>query len=189
MAIPLEIRTYGDPVLRAPARPVAGVTAELRQLARDMVAALRARQGVGLAACQVGRREALCVIEVPARYDTDETTGLRWHPDVEMPWTLFNPVIVRASTDEETSEEGCLSFPDIVAPIPRSVEITLRYLDADGQPRERVVRKFLARVVQHELDHLAGKLLVDRMSSLKKIALRGQLRRLKQETEAELGLA
>ena len=185
----LTIRTYGDPMLRQRARPVAGVDEELRQLVRDMIAAMRERQGVGLAAVQVGRREALCVIEIPASYDTDEATRARWHPDLVMPWVLFNPEIIQSSEAEDIGEEGCLSFPDIIAPISRPVEITLRYLDLDGRPQERVVRKFLARVVQHELDHLAGKLLVDRMSSLKKIALRGQLRRLKKETEAELGLA
>ncbi|MCX6995905.1 MAG: peptide deformylase [Kiritimatiellaeota bacterium] len=183
----LTIRNYGDPILRQQAWPVAKVDEELRQLARDMIATMRARQGVGLAACQIGRREALCTIEIPASYDTDEATQTRWHPDLVMPWVLFNPAAIQSSEAEAISEEGCLSFPDIVAPISRPVEITLRYLDLEGRPQERVVRKFLARVVQHELDHLAGQLIVDRMSSLKKIALRGQLRRLKQDTEAELG--
>ena len=184
----LDIRTYGDPVLRSRAQPVAHVTDELRALAKDMIAAMRAESGVGLAAEQVGRRESVIVIELPPDYDTAAEGGPRLHPDIEMPWVLFNPEIVRASAETESANEGCLSFPDITTPIARSVEITLRYLDLAGQPHERVVRKFLARVVQHESDHLNGVLLVDHMSAIKKISLRGQLKRLKQDTEAALGL-
>jgi peptide deformylase len=184
----LDIRTYGDPILRQPATPVKHVTDELRALAKDMIAAMRAENGVGLAAEQVGRREAVIVVELPPDYDTAEEGGPRLHPDVEMPWVLFNPEILAASAEQEVATEGCLSFPDITTPVARSVEITLRYVDLHGRAHERVVRKFLARVVQHELDHLRGVLLVDRMSTVKKIALRGQLKRLKQETEETLGL-
>jgi len=184
----LDIRTYGDPVLRAKAIPVAQVTAELRALAKDMIAAMRSENGVGLAAEQVGRREALIVIELPADYDTVQEGGPRLHPDVEMPWVLFNPEILRSSDEQEIASEGCLSFPDITTPVSRAIEITIRYVDLNGRTHERVLQKFLARVVQHELDHLHGVLLVDRMSNVKKVALRGQLKRLKQATEAALGL-
>jgi peptide deformylase len=182
----LAVRTYGDPILRATAEPVARVTDELRALAKDMIAAMRAENGVGLAAGQVGRREAVIVIELPPDYDTEQEGGPRLHPDIEMPWVLFNPDITHFSPTAETAPEGCLSFPEITAPVTRAVEITLRYLDVNGHTHERVLRKFLARVVQHENDHLHGVLLVDRMSAVKKIALRGQLKRLKQETEANL---
>ncbi|TAN36331.1 MAG: peptide deformylase [Verrucomicrobia bacterium] len=184
----LDIRTYGDPILRQPAVPVEHVTDELRALAKNMIAAMRAENGVGLAAEQVGRRAAVIVVELPLDYDTAEEGGPRLHPDIEMPWVLFNPEILSASAEQEIAIEGCLSFPDITTPVARSVEITLRYKDLNGRTHERVLRKFLARVVQHELDHLRGVLLVDRMSAVKKIALRGQLKRLKQETEDALGL-
>ncbi len=185
----LSIHTYGDPILRAKATPVARVTDELRALAKDMIAAMRSESGVGLAAEQIGRREAVIVVELPPDYDTEQEGGPRLHPDIEMPWALFNPEIVRRSVETESLSEGCLSFPEITTPVARSTEITLRYLDLNGQPHERVLRKFLARVVQHECDHLNGVLLVDHMSSIKKISLRGQLKRLKQDTEEALGLA
>ncbi|MCX7007515.1 MAG: peptide deformylase [Kiritimatiellaeota bacterium] len=185
-AMKLDVRTYGDPVLRKRAQPVERVTDELRALAKDMIAAMRSENGVGLAAEQVGRQEAVIVVELPPDYDTEVEGGPRLHPDVEMPWVLFNPEITRRSDATESAPEGCLSFPDITAPVTRAVEITLRYLDLNGQPHERVLRKFLARVIQHETDHLHGVLLVDHMSTVKKIALRGQLKRLKQDTEASL---
>ena len=184
----LDIRTYGDPILRARAQPVARVTDELRALAKDMIAAMRVENGVGLAAEQVGRREAVIVVELPPDYDTETEGGPRLHPDIEMPWVLFNPEIVRASAETEVSNEGCLSFPDITTPVARAVEITLKYVDINGQAHERILKKFLARVVQHESDHLHGVLLVDHMTAIKKISLRGQLKRLRQDTEASLGL-
>ena len=184
----LAIRNYGDPILRAHALPVAHVTDELRALAMDMIAAMRTENGVGLAAEQIGRREAVIVAELPSDYDTATEGGPRLHPDIEMPWVLFNPEIISTSAETLSALEGCLSFPDITAPVTRAVEITVRYLDMSGKPQERVLRKFLARVIQHECDHLHGVLLVDHMSSIKKISLRGQLKRLKQDTEANLGL-
>jgi peptide deformylase len=184
----LDIRTYGDPVLRARAQPVARVTDELRALAKAMIAAMRTENGVGLAAEQVGRREAVIVVELPPDYDVEVEGGPRLHPDIEMPWVLFNPEIVHTSAETESASEGCLSFPDITTPVARAVEITLRYLDLDGQSHERVLKHFLARVVQHESDHLHGVLLVDHMSAIKKLSLRGQLKRLKQDTAEALGL-
>ena len=182
----LPVHNYGDPILRQSAVPVEHVTEELRALAKDMIATMRAENGVGLAAEQVGRREAVIVIELPPDYDIEEEGGPRLHPDIEMPWVLFNPEILDASVEQEVATEGCLSFPDITAPVSRAVEIKLRYTNLAGHSHERVLRKFLARVVQHEVDHLRGVLLVDRMSAVKKIALRGQLKRLKQETEESL---
>jgi len=184
----LDIRTYGDPILREKALPVARVTDDIRALAKDMIAAMRSESGVGLAAEQVGRREAVIVVEMPPDYDVEQEGGSRLHPDIEMPWVLINPEIIRRSEEVESLSEGCLSFPEINTPVARAIEITVRHLDLNGQPHERVLRKFLARIVQHECDHLNGVLLVDHMSSIKKISLRGQLKRLKQDTEESLGL-
>ena len=173
-----RIVIYGEDILREKAQPIERVTEDVRALVADMIETMRAENGVGLAAEQVGRREAVCVVEIPPEYDKDEK-GKRIHPGVKMPWVLLNPEIVEASKEKETAEEGCLSFPGIYAPVTRAVEVTVRYMDLDGAQREQRVKKFLARAVQHEIDHLNGVLLVDRMSAVKRIALRGQLRKLR----------
>ena len=86
-------------------------------------------------------------------------------------------------------DEGCLSFPGIYAPVKRSVEIKLRYQDLETTQHVVTLKNFVARVAQHEIDHLNGILLVDRMSRLKKIALSGQLKRMKKETQEAIGVA
>lgn len=184
----LNMHFYGDPVLREPAARVESVTDELRALAADMVETMRAEQGVGLAAPQIGRSVALCVVELPEDYDTDEE-GHRFNPGVEMPMILFNPEIIETSRKVETHEEGCLSFPNIRGNIDRPIEITMRYLDEHGKAHERVFVDFLARVIQHEVDHLNGVLFIDRMSAAKRFGLSSRLKKLKQATEEQLGLA
>ncbi|MBU1693820.1 MAG: peptide deformylase [Verrucomicrobia bacterium] len=179
------IHTYGDPVLREKARPVEKVDEAIRALIRDMLETMRAERGVGLAAEQVGEAVAVCIIEVPLEMDRDEQ-GLLFNPGVTMPMAFINPRLVSASRETETADEGCLSFPDIYAPIQRPVEVTVDYLDLQGQPQTRTFRKFIARAIQHEMDHLAGVLLVDRMSAMKKITLSGQIKRLKRQTREQL---
>ena len=185
----LEIRKYGDPVLREKANAVEKVDDRIRKLAENMVDTLRGDNGgVGLAAQQVGETVALCVVDVPAEYDADEN-GVRFNPSVKMPLVLLNPEILEASKETEVRDEGCLSFPGIYAPVRRPVEIKLQFMDLNGKPQNLRLKQFVARVVQHEMDHLNGVLLVDRMASLKKIALAGQLKRLRKETREELGVA
>ena len=185
----LEIRKYGDPVLREKAEPVEKVDDRIRTLAKNMIETLHGDDGgVGLAAQQVGDTVAVCVIEAPAEYDTDEK-GVRFNPDVKMPLVLINPEIIEASKETEVRDEGCLSFPDIYAPVRRPMEINLGFMDLNGKPQNLRLKRFIARVVQHEMDHLHGVLLVDRMATLKKIALAGQLKRLRKETREELGVA
>lgn len=184
----LKMHFYGDPVLREPTARVESVTDELRALAADMVETMRAEQGVGLAAPQIGRSVALCVVELPEDYDTDED-GHRFNPDAEMPMILFNPEIIESSRKVDTHEEGCLSFPNLRGNIDRPMEIKMRYLDEDGRAHERIFVDFLARVIQHEVDHLNGVLFIDRMSAAKRFALSSRLKKLKQATEEQLGLA
>lgn len=185
----LETRKYGDPVLREKAEPVGKVDDRLRTLAQNMIETLHGDNGgVGLAAQQVGETIALCVVEVPAEYDADEK-GVRFNPDVKMPLVLINPEIIEASKETEVRDEGCLSFPEIYAPVRRPVEIELTFMDLKGKTQNLHLKHFVARVVQHEMDHLHGVLLVDRMGNLKKIALAGQLKRLRKETREELGMA
>jgi peptide deformylase len=184
----LEIRKYGDPVLREKAELVEKVDDRIRELAKNMIETVRGDNGgVGLAAQQVGETVAVCVIEVPVEYDADDK-GVRFNPDVKMPLVLINPEILEASKETEVRDEGCLSFPDIYAPVRRPVEIKLEFVDLNGKTQNLHLKNFVARVVQHEMDHLHGVLLVDRMGNLKKIALAGQLKRLRNETREELGV-
>ena len=179
----LQIRKFGDPALREKARPIEAVTDDIRQLADDMLKAMYADKGIGLAAEQVGRTEHMCVIDIPEVGDLD-TDGLRLNHDVEMPLVLINAKIIEFSDDIEVQEEGCLSFPGIYTPVSRPTEVTVRYMDRDGNQQEIHTKALLARAIQHELDHLNGVLLVDSMSTVKKIALSGRLKRLKKETQA-----
>ncbi|MCX7818652.1 MAG: peptide deformylase [Kiritimatiellae bacterium] len=182
----LPLRYYGDPVLKRRALPVREVDERLRRLAEDMIDTMRAEQGIGLAAQQVGETVALCVIEVPPESDAD-AEGRPLNPGLSMPIVMFNPRIVRASSQTEAREEGCLSFPDIRATIVRPVEVTVQWLGLDGRPTEATLRGLTARCVQHEMDHLDGILISDRMSPVARIALAGRLKRLRRETEASAG--
>ncbi len=172
------LRIYGDPVLREKARPVTAFDADLRRLADDMIATMHAEEGIGLAAQQIGETRAIFVLDVPETSDRDDK-GNRLNPDFPMPMVAVNPEIVAASRKKDICEEGCLSFPEIRAPIERPVEITLRWQDLAGAAREMQLRGLVARAAQHELDHLQGVLLVDRMSPVKRIALRGKLRQIR----------
>ncbi len=185
MSKELTIQTYGAPVLREKAVAVEAVTPELRKLAKDMVFTMHRANGVGLAAQQVGRTESVCVIDVPAEYDVEERGkgGERLNPDVEMPLVLFNPRIVEASEDETAAqEEGCLSFPGINGSVERPWRVRVAYLDLDGRERETELVGFVARAAQHEIDHLEGTLFIDRFKYVKKLAVRGKLKKLKEET-------
>jgi len=182
----LPIRTYGDPVLREPSRPVEAVTPEIRQLVDDMFTTMRASQGVGLAAQQVGRTEAVCVLEIPESYDVEEEGGPRLNPDVPLRFALINPRIVEASSRTCSMEEGCLSFPGITGSVDRAWSIAVEHLDLNGEPRITKLQGFFARAAQHEMDHLAGDLFIDHFSHVKKFAVRGRLKRLQAETRDHL---
>ncbi len=180
-----ELRYYGDPVLREPARPIERVDESVRAFAAEMIETMRAEEGIGLAAQQVGETRAICVVEVPARADVD-SEGRRLHPDLAMPLVLCNPRIVAASEEKAPYEEGCLSFPEIHTWVDRPVAIEVAFMDLDGKERRERLRGLVARAVQHEMDHLAGVLLVDHMSAVKKAAVSGRLKRLRRRTRAAL---
>ena len=187
MNAPLTIRTYGDPVLREPARPVPAITPEIRALIDGMFAAMRAAQGVGLAAQQVGRTESICVIELPADYDVEEENGPRLNPDVPLALALVNPKIVEASEETCSMEEGCLSFPDVRGNVERPWSVVIEHLGLDGKPKKTRLNGFFARAAQHEMDHLAGELFIDHFSYVKKLAVRTKLKQLRAETLEKLG--
>ena len=182
----LQLCMYGNPVLRKKAKPVEVIDASVRETAEEMLRAMYAENGLGLAAEQVGLELAMCVIDIPEQADMDEH-GVPQNPSVIMPLVLINPEIVSKSDEKELKEEGCLSFPGIYAPVERSRETTIRYLDREGKEQNLSARDLLARAIQHEIDHLNGVLMIDRVSQIKKISLSGKLKRLSKETKAQLG--
>lgn len=169
------ITTYGNPVLRKKAERVAEVTDELRTLVDRMFGLMYSAEGIGLAAEQIGRTEALFVLDIPPRADQDEQ-GLPLNPGVKMPMAVFNPEIIGMSEETETKDEGCLSFPGIYVAVTRPKEVVLRYLDRDGNEQTLNAKGLLARAIQHENDHLNGVLLVDHMTAVDKILKAGKLK-------------
>jgi peptide deformylase len=160
------------------------VTPAIRQLAESMLDTMYAAKGLGLAAEQIGREESICVIDVPPSYDTLGTEGTRANPDVKMPLVMINPRIVK-SEGSQSGQEGCLSFPEIYATIRRAMDVDVEFMDLQGNRQTVHARALVARAVQHELDHLDGVLLADRMSAVQRLAVSGKLKRLRQETKAK----
>jgi peptide deformylase len=154
----MTIRTLGDPILRSTASPVTVFDADLRQLASDMHETMRAAPGVGLAATQVGRLLRMFV------YDSG---------DEGESGTLVNPQIVWRSDETEEAEEGCLSLPGTYYPVTRAKMVKVRAQDVEGESLEKDAEGFLARIFQHEIDHLDGILFIDRLApELRKEAMK-----------------
>ena len=177
----LPVVTFGNEILRQKAVPVAEVTEDVRKLVGDMLESMYAAKGVGLAAEQVGRTECVCVIDVPR--DAEKDACRADNAAIAMPLVLINPEIV-ATEGKQRNEEGCLSFPEIGAPISRADKVTVSYTDLDGKRQTITARGLLSRAIQHETDHLNGVLLVDRMSAMQKMSVSGQLKRLQRAAQA-----
>lgn len=174
---------YGNPALRRKAEHVPEVNDDIRQLAREMLDTMYGHRGVGLAAEQIGRTEAVLVLDTsPAESDEDPERPRR-NSDVPMPLIMVNPEIT-AAEGEQYGDEGCLSFPEIYVKIRRAADVTATYTDMDNGRRTVRATGLLARAIQHEIDHLNGVLLVDRMSMVQKAALAGKLKRLKKREQA-----
>ena len=179
----LEIVKYGHPVLRAKGRPVTRIDGEICELAASMIETMRAANGIGLAAQQVGEALQLTVLEIPEMDDRPSTMLLNGKPcDIPsmMPMVLINPVL-ELGKERETGVEGCLSFPDITGDIVRSVSVRARAGLLDGSTIEFEAAGLLARALQHEVDHLNGVLFTDRMSSAAKAGLAGRLKRMQRQ--------
>lgn len=175
-----EIITYGNKLLRRKSTRVEDVTDEIRSLVQDMLKTMYASDGLGLAAEQVGRDEAICVIDIPPMRDEETGAPKRENPDVRMPLVLVNPRIVERD-GEQVGSEGCLSFPGIFVSVKRAETVAVEFLDMEGELRIVRATGLLARAIQHELDHLDGVLLVDRMSAVQKVAVAGKLKKLRKQ--------
>ncbi len=155
-----EIITIGHPILRQKARKVTRFGPEVQQLINDMLETMRQAPGVGLAAPQVNVAERVIVVELPA--DEEEGTPAELY-------AFVNPEIVKTSHEVEEDQEGCLSIPGYVADVPRHTMVIVRGYDAHGKPQRVRAYDYLARVLQHEIDHLEGVLFIDRVADPSKI--------------------
>lgn len=169
----LEVLVYGDPVLRRKSAPIEEITPEIRQLAQDMIETMYIEEGVGLAAPQVGRSVRMLVAD--PEFD-EENRPAR---------VFINPEILESS-GEWKFDEGCLSVPGIRAEIVRPEMIRLRYQDLDGNVHEEEMHEIWSRVLQHEIDHLDGKLFVDYLSPIKRSLIMKKLKALAKESKGRI---
>jgi len=177
-----EIVTFGHAVLRRKAKPVGAVNADIRALAQSLLDSMHAARGVGLAAEQIGREEAVCAVDVPR--NSERPDCIADNAAIAMPLVLIDPEIL-ATDGTQRNEEGCLSFPDISALITRPDRVTFAYTDLNGQRQTATAVGLLSRAIQHEIDHLNAVLLVDRMSTMQRLSVAGQLRRLQQQAKKD----
>lgn len=153
----LDIITIPDPLLRKASDPVERVDADLDRLIDDMFETMYAAPGIGLAGIQVGIARRLLVID-PTRSEDDPPN----------PIAMINPEIIRMSDETNVYDEGCLSIPDVYAEVERPADVRVRYTDRAGKQQELDCDGLTATVVQHEIDHLDGKLFIDFLSRLRR---------------------
>ena len=167
---PLQLRYYGDPVLRKRAEPVLEITEAEIKLAEDMLMTLYATgNGIGLAATQVGVLKRFLVVDIGSDDEEDEFD----------PLLLFNPEIL-STEGESVAEEGCLSIPDIRADVKRPEKIAVKAVTINKNEIQFEAVGLMSRVLQHEIDHLNGTLFIDRISGLKRQLLRDELKKIHQ---------
>ena len=180
-----EVVCYGNKALRVKSKPIDTVNDDTKSFAKELVSTMHANKGLGLAAEQVGRDEAICVIEIPTDYDIEKGADPNpVSPGIGEALVLINPEIISA-IGEQSGSEGCLSFPGIYATVKRAESVIVKYSSLDNERVELQASGLLARAIQHELDHLNGVLLVDHMSQVQKIGVAGKLRRLRKENRAK----
>ena len=154
----MRIIYVGNPILRKRSAKITDFDDDLKEFVERLTEVMYTEDGVGLAAPQVGVLKRVIVF--------DDGSGSK---------VMINPVIVSSGNDTVVMEEGCLSVPGIYADISRPASVNVRYQDIDGRVVEELLEGYAARIVQHETDHLDGRLFIDYLSSAKKIALRPQL--------------
>ena len=165
----LPILTYPDPRLHTVAKPVQAVDARIRGLVADLLETMYDANGIGLAATQVDVHERLVVIDVSEERN--------------QPLVLINPEITWASADKQVGDEGCLSVPGIYDGVERSLAVRVRALDAEGRSREVEAEGLLAVCIQHEMDHLLGKVFVEYLSPLKRNRIKTKMLKARRDTE------
>lgn len=164
----LPIYLYGHPILRKETKPVAVDYPDLKKLIADMFETMENSDGVGLAAPQIGRADRIVVIDANVLAENyPECAGKRF--------ALINPELEILDGEEVVRPEGCLSLPGINEDVKRVENIRLRWVDEDFNPHEEVMTGFLARIVQHELDHLEGRVFTDHLSGIRKQLIRSKL--------------
>lgn len=157
----LQILCYPDPRLHTVARPVDAVDARVRRLVDDMLETMYSADGVGLAATQVDVHERVIVIDTA--------------PNLKRPHVLINPELVARSQELAVTDEGCLSVPEIYDKVQRHAQVTVRALNRAGETVEYEASGLLAVCVQHEIDHLLGKVFVEYLSPLKRDRIRTKM--------------
>jgi peptide deformylase len=153
-----EIIKIPDPVLREMCKDIESVTPELNVLMDDMLETMYAAPGIGLAAPQINIPIRLIVMDTAKREEEEKPN----------PIVMVNPVIVSASEEPSVYEEGCLSIPEFFAEVERPAAVTVAYIDKQGKPAEMLCEGLLGTVVQHEIDHLDGRLFIDYLSKLRR---------------------
>jgi peptide deformylase len=151
-----EILILPDKRLRQVSEPVKKIDASLRKLIEDMLETMYAAPGVGLAAIQIGTPRRVITMDLSKKEEPKD------------PQVFINPEIVWSSPEKSTYEEGCLSIPEFYGEVERPAQVKVKYLDGEGEPREVEANGLLATVLQHEIDHLNGVLIIDHMSKLKR---------------------
>ena len=167
----LTILRYPDPRLHTVAKPVAAVDARLRKLVDDMLETMYDAEGIGLAATQVDVHERLIVIDVSETRD--------------QPMVLINPEITWASEETRVGDEGCLSVPGIYDGVERSTSIKVQALNLDGKLQVHEAEGMLAVCIQHEMDHLMGKVFVEYLSPLKRNRIKTKMIKQKKDEERD----
>ena len=165
-----NILLHPDPRLKKAAAPVADLSDGLRRLADDMVETMYGAPGIGLAAPQVGVLERLIVLDCTP--DDSAECGLL---------VMFNPQIMAQSDETSSYEEGCLSIPDHYGQVTRPTEVTVTWLDRDGKQQQQDFSGLWSTCVQHEIDHLNGKLFIDYLGIMKRQLITRKMQKLKRE--------
>ncbi len=172
--MPLKLTYYGNPVLRKKAAPVKKVTAEIKQLIKDMFETMHIQNGIGLAGPQVDQLLSIFVCEVPVQ---DEEGN--WEPGE--PRVFINPKILEYSDEEDLSDEGCLSIPGLRGEVWRPTHVTVEALDVNGKKFKISLSGLEARNAFHEIDHLNGTLYIDRMDKKERKKIEKTLRDIKKK--------
>ena len=169
-----NILLHPDPRLKKPCAPVTEMTDELRSLADDMLATMYDAPGIGLAAPQIGVLNRLIVMDC-----------IKDEAEAPRPIIMFNPEVIASSDELNTYEEGCLSIPDQYADVTRPADVDVRWIDRDGKEHTETFTKLWATCVQHEIDHLDGKLFIDYLKPLRRQMITRKMTKLKRELARE----